>query len=170
MKRRDWFKMAAGEVFAWKEEISGRPQLRLSELGTIPDAILGQIVPVVVAGVQIDLVPPYIVARIPGRQAIRERQIMRVGSPEHHAFNHFNGQNSLSTVTSQVAVELSWTVEESFQRIRNFFLTLAQQGVCVPRNPVGRSISEPAPKPYDEELGPRETTGAHADSNLVKRE
>ncbi|MBI2877934.1 MAG: hypothetical protein HYY20_13745 [Candidatus Tectomicrobia bacterium] len=132
--RRSFFKFLAGEVTAFFEELCGRPQLRLADLGQLPDETLAQIMPKVPPGVEILVTEGHIRARCPGKE---EPIILFDRNPANtFVFNRFNGLTPLGGIGAELAATLSWDGEHGFAHARSLFLRLVRLGVCVPGNPI----------------------------------
>ena len=67
MERRGFFRSLAGEVAGFYDEIRGKPQLRLDEIGSLPDEVLAGIMPMIVPDVDIRVEEDMVLARLPGR-------------------------------------------------------------------------------------------------------
>jgi hypothetical protein len=135
--RRAFFRLLADEGCATVEELRGRRQLRLSELPRLPDALLAQIVPVILPGVRIEVTGEVVLGKLPGREEAVELFAYELSeSVDSFIFNRFNGQKPIGRISQDLAAAKSLGPEESFGRVREFFLRLVRHGVCAPGNPV----------------------------------
>lgn len=132
--RRAFFKLFAAECFALVEEFRGRPQLRLGDLADLPDERLGAIMPMIGDGWEILLGETRVCAR--ERDGDREVTLFERTAPDIFAYNRFNGRNEIEEIARLLAEEMGWDEQRAFGHVRALFLSMLEQGVAVPANPV----------------------------------
>jgi len=130
--RRRFFKQFAGETIAWFEEIQGKPQYRLMDIGQIPDAQLAEMVPQIRPDVEIVPQKERICARLRGNAALIN--LFPANHTDLFLFNHFNGVNSIGRIAGELSIGMGLSKEESFVLVRAFFLRMVRLSVCIPRN------------------------------------
>jgi hypothetical protein len=119
------------------EEVRGRPQRRLSDLGELPQdklaGLTGGVRPDVEWTVQDESVC------LVSRQAdgsSRPNAVLEC-TPENLAvFNRVNGSYTLGEVADAVAEELGWERERAWSHVTETFFRLVEKGICVPTNVV----------------------------------
>lgn len=130
--RRRFFRLLARETLAAADELRGRPQLALTQLPTLPDEALAGLVPKFLEGVRV----------------VRDANELRAHRPKGDVPVHlgganeaaclcldsFDGKNSLSTVSRQLACALGWERARAYAFVRAFFLRLVGLRLCVPAN------------------------------------
>jgi hypothetical protein len=130
--RRGFFHWLAGQGVVAFEEMRGRPQLRLNELGELPDAQLATSKPAVLPEVEILLEENRVLARAPRRtDAVI---LFSSDSIDLRIFNHFNGTNTLAEAAEKVRAETGEEPEQVLAASRVLFLRLVALGVCAPVN------------------------------------
>ena len=132
--RRGFFRSLAGETIAFFEELRGKPQFRLDDLGQFPDEELAQIMPKMRPDVEIIVAEGHISARLP-----KKGEVIFLFDREPantFVFNRFNGRTTMRQIGTELAAALSWEEERSFAHVRSFFLRLVHLRVCVPGNPM----------------------------------
>jgi hypothetical protein len=139
--RRTFFRRILTETIGLTEEIRGRQQLRLSDLGGLPDDQLGELVPVL---------QQEALFRIEGNRLLIQTQS---GGPFHEVFrltardlsivDHMDGTTTLRQLSRKIATTFGFEHEEIYSRAKALFLALAKCGICRPAN-AGTSIIPPS--------------------------
>ncbi len=135
LNRRNFFRRFVGQIISLEEEARGIPQHQLNELGKLPDSVFSQIKPMVRPDVEIIAEDDQVNGRIKGKQEIFF--IFKRELATTVLFNQFNGQNTISQISDELARILSWDKEAAFCHTKDFFLELVRLRVCVPANAIG---------------------------------
>ena len=117
------------------QELRGRPQLRLEDLGKLPDEKLGQVMP---------MVRPDYEVRIEDGAEVTARQresgavirLFPLDSYKTAIFNMFDGMTPLAEIGRRLAASPDLEEDAAFSRAKRLFIALVDKGVCVPSNPV----------------------------------
>ncbi len=132
--RRGFFKHLLGETIAVVEEFAGRPQLRLEDLGHLPDEKIAKIIPVVSRNYKIVVDETEVSAH-----AIQTGSVIPLFTVERantFTFNLFNGKTELGDIARRLAAEMGWEEDESFAYAKQLFLSLTRKRVLAPSNAV----------------------------------
>jgi hypothetical protein len=132
MKRRDFFQSFLSEAFHWTEEARGKPQLRLADIGKLPDESLLRLVPILCEEVQIEVDDQHVCARLP-KQAQSVRLFAR-GSTDQFTFNQINGRTPICQITLSLAEHIQCGQDEALNLVKSFVVQLIRQRVCRPAN------------------------------------
>ena len=132
--RRAFLSSLVGTVITTVDEARGVPYFRLSELPTLPEAQLRQLIPKVVEG--------RVQALDPGRLLIKHQDPGAEGSEqildsiEQAVFAEFRGQKSIGQIAGEIADRRGLDPGEAYRLTSTLFLQLARQYACVPVNTV----------------------------------
>ena len=135
--RRSFFRWLAVEGIATVEQAQGKPQLRLAELPLLARESLEQIMPMVRPDIRIVPGERDVVAETPGRKkhvCLFPRE--PADSNACFIFNRFNGQTTIRQISADLAAARGCAYDESFGLVRDLFLRMVGEAVCVPSNPI----------------------------------
>lgn len=138
--RRHFFRMAANECFSVLGEFRGTPQFKLVDLWELDRPTLGKIIPKVLESAEIHIRDSIVFAKIPSGGEEEFLSLFELASEKAFLFNLINGNNTIDRIVEEVCGHCNITTEESFIRVRAFFLELVQKGVCIPANGVGKRL------------------------------
>ncbi len=131
--RRRFFRRALGEAAVFFDELSGRPQLKLTDLPGLADDKLQEIVPVLLPGVRLEVVGDGLVAH--GPEGGEPRHLSDLAPSNILVVNHL-GHSSLRETAEELTRRLAWPYDQSFAHVRSLFLRLVELGLAVPRDPL----------------------------------
>ncbi len=103
---------------------------KISDLGQLPDDILGGMVIGIAEDCQVETPGDYVEAR--PRGAMEVQRLFPVDSPAAAVLESFDGQAPLQQIADNLTSRFGWPAERSFAYTRGVFFYLAQCGVCVP--------------------------------------
>jgi hypothetical protein len=133
--RRDFFRSLLRDTIVLAQEAQGRPQLRLSDLGRLPEARLREVVPEVVFGAEVSVEGSAALVLPPG--STDEAARVPIGPAEAlRAAELFDGEVSLGQVADALAEELGMEPQAAFSLVRSAFLAMVDARACVPANDV----------------------------------
>ncbi len=132
--RRMFFPMFLHEAVLMAETARGKPGLRLSELGDLPDKQLSEIIPVVNPEYEISVDQGHVWAR--AKNAEDPVKLFPMDSDAVATFNHFNGQHTLGEIATSLAQAVDADADAAFAYAKQVFLALAKHLICLPKNPV----------------------------------
>jgi hypothetical protein len=127
--RRNFFRSLIAEAISLVDEIKGTPQLRLNELKTIPDDILGGMVPVFNKAIP---------SRIEGGQLLVQgksgkfRPYCQLTEREEYILTCFDGNHSITGICNSLMADFQLNQDAAYARVKNLFLQLAETGICHP--------------------------------------
>ena len=134
MRRRHFFRSFLGETVSAVDEIRGRPQLSIDEIGRLPDSILRTMRPVR------DVLGPYSIEQgqllwsEPGGAA-RKTVVYAFESWELDVLGRFDGRSTLDAIAQAHATSQNIDIETAYKRARSLFVALASYLVCRPADP-----------------------------------
>jgi hypothetical protein len=131
MERRWFFRRIAGEGLALIEELSGRPQLRLDDLGHVPDEAVFALKPMFVPGVTVFADAGRMLGRRPGRDPVDLYALDDAGT---FVLSRFDGWSPLGDVAAELVSARKWSEAEARALARDVFLRLVALGLCAPTN------------------------------------
>ncbi|MDO8589615.1 MAG: hypothetical protein Q7T82_21530 [Armatimonadota bacterium] len=132
INRRSFLKSLISETIAAFEEAHGKPNYKLADLWTVSDETLGQMTPALAEKTLVD--------RSEGRLTVRAANDDQAGycvqadSPQSFIIDHFDGNASLLSISSQLARQWSMQSDSAFETAKKVFLALVRRGLCAPRN------------------------------------
>ncbi len=134
VSRRGMFKLVLQEATAMVGRASGEQIYSLRDLEQLPEALLGQIIPMLNPEFQVQLEEDHVWSRnIQTGQMRREFPL----TPENTVpFNFMNGENTLAQVGQLTAAQLGWDEARGLARARELFLAMAQHLFFIPRGPL----------------------------------
>lgn len=133
--RRDFFRSLLRDTIVLAHEAQGRPQLRLSDLGRLPEDRLREVVPEVVFGAEVTVEGAAAVVLPPG--STDEAAGLPIGPPEAvRAAEMFDGETPLGQVADALAEELGMEPQAALSIVRGAFLAMVDARACVPANDV----------------------------------
>lgn len=132
--RRSALRQLLARAVVAADELSGKPQLRLRDLESLPEETLRDLVPRLDPGLLIFVDNGAVRAQWhPSEPPV---ELLPPCSEDLPAFNRFDGRRSLWEAAQDLARELSWSDEDAWLRVRGLFLHLVHLGVCSPRGPL----------------------------------
>ena len=131
--RRTFWRALLQEICVTASSLDGRDNVRLSELGTLPDEELARIRPAINPACEISLADGHVCVRHEAAQATRK--LFPIERANLIAFNWFDGKHEIGEIGRRVAREMGWDEPHAFAHTRELFLSLVAQLVSVPANP-----------------------------------
>jgi hypothetical protein len=118
------------ELKAFNEKVEGKPTLKISDLGLLPEEEFAQLKPVLVKGCKIKLQKNQVWATPPA--ALEPVLLFPVDAPALDAFNLFNGKNTIEQIVCALIEKTGWADEKAQVYTRGLFLKLVTLRVCEP--------------------------------------
>jgi hypothetical protein len=134
--RRTFFRALLQEAAVIHGALKGKPGCRISELGSLPDEQLAQVRPVMNPDYEICLEKGEVWARHKSKEMSPLRLFAVEEKENLLPFNMFNGGHTLDEITRHLAQEMDWEEAEAFAHLRDFFLSLVERAVCLPKYPL----------------------------------
>jgi hypothetical protein len=138
MRRRRFFRQFAGEGIAFLEELSGKPQLRLSGLSDLPDEPLFTLKPAFLPGVTVFAEGTRMLGRRSGGDPV---DLYGLDDPGTFVLSRFDGWSPLGEIAAELESARSWSAASARSLAREVFLRLVADGFCAPANPPGAGPS-----------------------------
>ena len=130
--RRNFFKALLEEMIVTVKTARGGWSFRLSELGTLPDDQLAEIIPAMNPAYEIYVEDDHLWTR--HKQNGKKFQEFMLTEANRQTFNLFNGRNTLGEIARQLSQIFGWEETTAFAHARGLFLSLADHLVCQPAN------------------------------------
>ena len=130
--RRTFWRALLQEMCVTITSIDGQENVRLSELGTLPNHKLARIRPAIAPECSISMDGGYVCAR--HKAAPGKLQLFPIERQNLLAFNLFDGRHELGDIARHVALEMGWDEPRGFAHTRELFLSLVARLVAVPGN------------------------------------
>jgi hypothetical protein len=118
-----------GLAGAVSQEMSGVQQMRLQDLGELPEGVLAEMVPVWRAGLVVEVREEGLFC--PGAEG-EVRCVYGFAPYEKLMVDQYAGGRNLQTIAEHVARQSGMTAEEAFAATKALFLKLCRQGYCHP--------------------------------------
>ncbi len=135
--RRLFARRALGEALSFVDELRGRPQRRLSAIGSLPPEKLETIKGALREDVQMAMTEEGLCVPATDAAGPNESVCVLEGTPENRAvFGLLNGAQTLGEVTDIIARDFGWERDQAWNHVVRVFVTLVERGVCVPTNVV----------------------------------
>ena len=131
--RRDFFKYSLDELIAAFDQSRGRQSFKLSDLSGLPQEKLGRLIPSILDASTVVADGHRFVVRRPRGQVL---VLFERGSMEEDVWSRMDGRSSLWEIADALAIAWKETGEIALARTREVFLRLAEQQICIPRNPL----------------------------------
>jgi hypothetical protein len=132
--RRHFFKALLRETVVVIKTARGGHSFRLSELGSLPDDQLAQIIPAMNLAYEIYVAEDHLWTR--HKQTGKTFKEFLLNEENRRTFNLFNGRNTLGEIAWQLSQDLGWEEARSFAHARDLFLSLVDHLACQPGNPI----------------------------------
>lgn len=130
VSRRQYLHSFFADALAAVDEFRGEPHFRLDEIGSLPDAVLHAMVPVVFQGMALDTEDGWLLLR-KNPDAPYERH-MRLTAPQRYAVARFTGHHAIADICTETASAFRLSSEAASDLVTSLFVTLAQKGICHP--------------------------------------
>lgn len=127
--RRNLWRAVLGGVLVARDELRGIPQLNLSELGAVPDAVLAEMVPVWKADMALEIRDDGVYRAAPGRPAAC---VHAFAPHEKRMVDQYACGRNIRTIADYAADDAGLDSAAAFQAARALFVRLCQAGVCHP--------------------------------------
>jgi hypothetical protein len=132
INRRRFFRDLINDLRTIRVDQESNPAIRLSGLGTMPDAQLARIVPLLLPGSQIVNRDGYLWGYAPGESdPIR---LFPQEIPAASVFQRMDGACTLSRISGELSVEMSWEKNYALAYSRGVFLWLVLHRLVIPRD------------------------------------
>ncbi len=131
--RRNFFRALLQEVVVTIKTAKGGQSFRLSQLGSMSDDQLAQIIPTMNPAYEIFVEEGYLWTR--HKQTEKRHQEFSLNEENKQVFNRFNGRNTLGEIARQLNHDLGWEKTKAFAHARGLFLSLVDHLACLPGNP-----------------------------------
>jgi hypothetical protein len=132
ISRRRFFLSAVDEAIASLDGLRGRPSLKLSALGDLPDAEFATLIPVFTAGAELEIVDGMVVARpSAGEPPI---PLCAEGSCADHILRTMHGAQDIRGIAALMSDRWNRPAPEMFREVRQLFVDLVAKGICEPAN------------------------------------
>jgi len=131
--RRGFFGLLLSEVIGLREELQGRPQMRLSELDKVPDEVVRQMTPVFNKQLPYHIEDDRLLLKQKKTGVFQE--VDRFNAQEMVILQHFDKQQTLEEIGRRVADEFGQDQEAAYQQVKTLFLRLAKHFLCFPAQP-----------------------------------
>lgn len=135
MSRRGLWQTAVLEMEVYEGQAQGGAGYKLANLGSLPDAAIAQIIPLVLPNCRITVADEVVYGQLPG--TAHTITLFPCELATLCAFNQMNGRIPLDEIGRYVAAEMEWLPERAFAFVRGVFLHLVQVRVCVPQGQRG---------------------------------
>lgn len=132
MERRRFFRQFLAESVSYCEALSGKPQMRLADLWTVPDSVLADLAPAVIADFELVDVDTRLCARNKG-----SGRVIDLGTADDSrafAVRCFDGSATAAAVASRVSEQYGCDSTHAFSLVKEIFLKTVRLGVCLPVN------------------------------------
>ncbi len=129
-KRRYFLKSLVTETIAMAEELSGTPQFRLDELETVPDDILGDMVPVFNTGRPSKIADGWLSAWDVKNGEFR--RFHKLCDHEAYILTCFDGSHSVSGICNRLESDFQIRWDKAFSTVKNLFVRLSEAAICHP--------------------------------------
>lgn len=131
LSRRELLHLVQTEMRVQEGATQGIPVFRLTDLGTLPDAVLAQTVPIIAPDCRISVIEGWVCGQLSDDK--KPLRLFAAKMPHTAAFNQFNGHTDLDSAAYQLTRQTSLSKDESFALVRELFFHLVQKRVCWPR-------------------------------------
>ncbi len=128
--RRHFFRQFLSETICLFEEISGKPQMRLSELDQVSDDVVRKMIPV------LNKSSPY---RVEANRLLMKHketelfeEIYRLESREMYIFRCFDGRHTLEDIAHLLEDRFKQDNKAAYLQVKNLFMVLAKRMICYP--------------------------------------
>ncbi|MDR2801241.1 MAG: PqqD family protein [Desulfovibrio sp.] len=130
VSRRQYLHSLFADALAVVDELRGEPHFRLDEIGSLPDAVLRKMVPVVYQEITLVLEDDWLLLR-KGSDAPCERH-MPLSAQQKYIIDRFDGRHSIADIRGAVEAEFDLSSDTAAGLVKSLFVTLAQNGICHP--------------------------------------
>lgn len=127
---RDFLSKTVDHAARTREEFLGRPQMRLSDLGQIPDRVMRGVTPVFSAGMAHELSGSTLCIR--DRASGKVLESVRLSQVDAKILGLFERGLTLQQVVEGLDCLGGQEAVEAYLRVKTLFLSLARCGVCHP--------------------------------------
>lgn len=131
--RRQFWRALLQQVVVTRGVTQGKPEGRLSELGSLPDDRLALVRPIMNPSYEIFVDQDHVWCK--HTQSGNTIKLFPIEQENLAVFNLFNGEHTLDEIARLVSQEMGWDQTQSFTHARNMFLLLVSHLVCVPQDP-----------------------------------
>jgi hypothetical protein len=135
LNRRAFFPALLREVRVLSSTLKGSSSFALSELGHLPDDQLARLIPMIQPAFSVYVEGAQVVGR--HRETGTEVELFPAERENVLALNLFTGRITLATAGRRLAQQMDWDEAQGFALVKDLFLLLVSQLVCVPCNSPG---------------------------------
>ncbi len=128
--RRGFLKSLAGSVIGSIEEIRGKPQMSLADLGQVPDDVIRIMVPVFNEFHPCRISDRHLYAI--NRKTGEEEMIRVLDEAEQMVFDVLDGVRTIGEISRETARRFELDEDEAYRRTKSFFIYMAQRMICLP--------------------------------------
>jgi hypothetical protein len=133
MERRSFLRRLAGDGVSFVEELAGKPQYRLNQLGELSDSAVSGLRPRILPDVALVECGSRLCAQRAGRPEV---DLGEVNDPAVQAIRRFDGSSTLSAIAVDLIPAFDGDAARAFTITRAAFQKLARLGICAPVNPL----------------------------------
>ncbi len=130
VSRRQYFHSLLAGALGIVDELRGRPHFRLDEIGSLPDAVLRGMTPVVCREITLSIEEGWLLLRN-GLDGHFTRH-MPLSARQIYILNCFDGRHSIADICGIMEAVFELSADAAAGEVRSLFATLAQQGICHP--------------------------------------
>ncbi|MDR1489921.1 MAG: hypothetical protein LBS65_05465 [Desulfovibrio sp.] len=130
VNRRQYLHSLFSEALAVVDELRGKPHFRLDEIGSLPDAVLRKMVPVVYQGITLGMEDGWLLLQ-KSPDAPYERH-MPLTARQKYIISRFDGRHSIADICAVTESEFDLSSDAAAGLVKSLFVALAQNGICHP--------------------------------------
>ncbi len=131
LSRRGLLQTITQEYKVAEGKAQGGKEYKLSQLGSLPDAQLANLIPHIISGCRITSDDDSVWGQLQDNS--QPKRLFSIEPATLFAFNLMNGRYTLHNISLCLAEEMEWPQEQAFAFVRGLFLHLVQLRFCVPQ-------------------------------------
>ena len=131
LSRRQLLQTISLEYKVGEGKAQGGKEYKLSQLGSLSNAQLTNLIPHIISGCQIISHENSVWGQLP--DSSQPKRLFLSEPATLFAFNLINGRHNLHDISICLAEEMQWPQEQAFAFARGLFLHLVQLRFCVPQ-------------------------------------
>jgi hypothetical protein len=122
------------EAFAFVGSFKGSKVCRIEELGSLADDQLAKVRPIIKADCEIFVDESHVCYRT--GKTVATVQLFPNDKVKLRAIDFFDGEHSIGQISDALSQEMDLEQAHGFDSVRETFLSLVSQLICVPRDPL----------------------------------
>jgi hypothetical protein len=130
VSRRHYLHSLFADAMDLVDELRGKPQFRLDELASLPDAALRAMAPVVSREITLGIEDDWLLLQESPDAPFKRH--MPLTAQQIYILNCFDGQHSIADICGVMESEFALSPAAAADVVRTLFVTLAQKGLCHP--------------------------------------